>query len=308
MSLKTRTQFQRTLRKVKQPHTGWTDVFPAVLGKADGTVQTGTPGEIYVRNSVNGQVVVVHNNGNVPSIPNLQVEVGRRIDRPSIWQIKGQLESYNVPAGGDIIVGYHADQHRFGEADTVWVDRKQILALTVLVKDAANFIVQVYGSAAQTKNGMILIQSQEVDLSSYVPTSGAKYVSLVAEADGTLSVVDGTEFASRELATASDIPLPAFDQYLLAFVLLYEAQETLLNDEIRVPFPLDANYLLDATEFTEILTGVENIWDAFLALDTHTHASITENQYRQLVWIVDGDELTFATADGEAVYTLEELE
>jgi hypothetical protein len=226
-------RLRKALKKVSQPQTGWLDVFPAVIGKEDGTVDTGTPGEIFVRNVLNGQTLTVHN-GTAPAIATLQVEVGRRVEQPGLWQIKGVRESFSVPAGRNN-VPYHADQHTFPAADTVWVDRKQILALTVLVSDAANTLVKVFGATVRTATGVAVIDSQEIDLSSYIPATGAIYISIESDDAGALTVHAGAGFAAPELATSADVPVPASGKYMLAYVLLTEGMLELSNDNIRVP-------------------------------------------------------------------------
>jgi preprotein translocase subunit SecE len=234
------TRLRKALKKVAQPQTGWLDIFPAVIGKEDGTVLTAIPGEIYVRNVLNGQTLTVHNSV-APNIATLQVEVGRRVERPGLWQIKGIREAFNSPAGGNYI-SFHGNQHTFPAADTVWIDRKQILALTVLVSDAANIIVKVYGATVRTQSGVALIETQDVDLSSYVPATGALYVNIESDDDGVLSVHAGTGFDAPDLATAADVPVPAAGKYMLAFVLLTEGMTELSNDNIRVPIALDTDY------------------------------------------------------------------
>ena len=238
---RTNILLRKALKKVSRPQTGWLDVFPAVIGKEDGTVVTGTPGVIYVRNVLNGQTLRVHNSV-APAIATLQVEVGRRVEAPNLWQVKGVREAFASPAGSGA-VAYHASQHTYPEPDTVWIDRKQLLPLTVLVSDAENFVVQVYGATVRTMNGVAIIDTQTVDLATYVPATGAVYVNIETDDDGVLSVHAGTGFDSPELAAVTDVPVPAAGKYMLAFVLLTEGMTSLSNDNIRVPVALETNPL-----------------------------------------------------------------
>lgn len=234
------SRLRQVLKKIQKPHSGWLDLFPAVIGKADGTVLTGTKGEIFVRNLLNGQVLSVYNFV-VPNKATLQVEVGRRVDQLGLWQVKGALETYDQPAGG-ISVPYHAEQHQFPNGDTVFINRKQITALTVLVSDAENFIVQVYGSAVRTSAGIAKIHNQAIDLSSYVPASGAVYLSIESDVDGVLSVHEGTGFAAPGIATAEDIPIPDAGKYMLAFILLFAEMDQLKDEHIVIPMQLETDY------------------------------------------------------------------
>lgn len=277
-TLQTNSRLRKALRKITVPQSGWLDVFPAVIGLADGTVFTGTRGEIWVRNILNGQPVSVHN-AIAPSRVDVHVEVGRRVDQPGFWQIKSVRETFPIPAGGNQ-VPYHAEQHVFPNPDTIPVDRKQVMAFTVWVSDPSNFLVAVFGGVAPTKSGMVQAETdpgqayKEIPLTSYIPTTGAKFIDIVVEEDGTLAIVDGIEFDAPALATSADVPIPAHNQYIIAYVLLYESMDVLSNSDIRVVFPLASNYLLNADEFSGFLVGITSIQEAFEALDEHTHTDL----------------------------------
>lgn len=240
MAPRTNSRLRKVLKEVQKPQTGWLDVFPATIGKADGTISAGTNGLIWVHNILNGQDNTVYNFV-VPNRFGLQVDVGRRVDQPGLWQVKGALETFDTPAGGTS-VPYHAEQHQFPHGDTVYINRKQITALTVLVSDAAGFMVQVYGSAVRTAAGIARISTQAVDLSSYVPATGAVFVSIESDDDGVLSVHEGTGFAAPAVATVADIPVPDAGKYTIAFILLWEGMEELKDEQIVVPFPLATDY------------------------------------------------------------------
>lgn len=235
----TQTRLRKVLKKVNKPQTGWFDVFAGVVGKADGTIYTDNPGEIYVRDLLNGQPVVVRNVTSSLDL-NTQVEVGKRVDQPNFLQIKSVRQTYNVPANGARTY-YHAPQHYLTGGDPVFLDPKQILRMSALVSDPAAFTIQVYGGLARTQNGFAVIENQELDLSSYVPSVGAVYVGIETDDDGVLSVHVGDAFASAESGTAADLPVPERGQYALAFVLLYESMEALDNALIRLPATLENN-------------------------------------------------------------------
>lgn len=235
----TETRLRKQLRKLTLPQSGWTDVFPAILGKADGTVLTAIPGVVWVHNLLNGQDIAVFNHA-VENTPLLQVEVGKRVGS-SIWEVKGTQEVFSVPSTRGPALSDHHERHEFPNADTVWIDRKQIKPLTVLVQDAASFIVRLFGGIMLTANGIAKIDTQTVDLSSYVPTTGAVFVSIESDDDGVITVNEGTGFAAPEIATVDDIPSPAAGKYTRAYVILYEGQTALSNNDIVVPMPADFN-------------------------------------------------------------------
>lgn len=233
------TRLRKALKKTARPQTGWLDIFPAVLGKADGTVLTGVAGEIYVRNVLNGQTLTVRNDV-VPNTATLQVEVGRRVERPGLWQVKGEREAFTSPADSGF-VPYHFSQHVYPAPDSGLFPRKQTREFSVLVADAGNFIVQVYGGQPRTATGMTLIANQQVDVSSYIPVTGAVYVNIEADNDGVLTVHEGAGFTAPEMATAADIPVPEAGKRRLATIILIESMEALLDEHILVPMPLEMN-------------------------------------------------------------------
>jgi hypothetical protein len=236
------SKLRKALKKTAKPQTGWFDVFPAVIGRSDGTVNTDVPGVIWVRNILNNQELRVQNNvaPNLGSTSGpLQIEVGRRVETPNLWQVKTVRQSFSAPAGSGL-VPYHIDQHIFPGPDSKPFPRKQIRELTVYVKDGGNFIVQVYGALVRTASGMALIENQEVDLSSYVPASGAVYVNIESDVDGVLTPNDGTPFADKALATKDDVPVPGAGMYRIATVILFETMEELLDEHIHIPMPLEA--------------------------------------------------------------------
>jgi hypothetical protein len=211
------------------------------LGK-DSTqlIDTGKPGLLWARLS-NGRPIKIHTGtANVPSHFDLHLLVGRKKSQPSIWQVILTLEDYDDPAGGGELT-YHHKQHEEDGGDRLNLSRKQIVARSVRVKDAAGFIVRVFGDPDLTVNGWVLIPTQDLDLSSYVPTTGALFVAIETDDDGALSINDGTPFAAPGIGSEADYPVPAAGKYTRAQVLLYEGQTVLLDEHIIIPMPPSFN-------------------------------------------------------------------
>lgn len=224
-------------KKIQEESSEWLDEQPAWLGDYDEVVQTGVGGMLYAR-LVNGKVIQVFNSVHVAPDYDQLVIIGRSRTLPSIWQIIRVRETYVDPSAGGR-VEYHHTQHEFPDGpDIVWLDRKQILPLTVLVSDAAGFVVRVFGAWVRTATGMKKINTQLVDLSSSVPADGAVYASIETNNNGVLSVNVGTGFAGPTFGDPSYIPVPSTGKYTLAVVLLYAEQTELSNDDISVPMPL----------------------------------------------------------------------
>lgn len=273
----------------------WIGKQPAWLGRADETVKTGTAGLFYAR-TIKGTEIQVYNTARVPPTYDLPVLIGRHRDMPTIWQIIEAREVYDQP----VALGHmenHEEQHRLGADDMIPIDRKQIIALTVIVSDAANFIVQVYGGLVATAIGLALVANQEIDLSSYAVTAGAVFVNIESNDNGVLSVHVGTAFASKFIATLSNIPVPDPGKYLIATILLYEGQDELLNEDIRVPMPFGylaknmglqiheaaADTPLDADEF-----GFWDVVDSILKKITWANIKATLKTYFDTIYSVLG--------------------
>ena len=313
--LTTQTRLRKALRKVSAPQTGWLDVFDAIVGRADGTVRTSVPGVIYVRNVLNGQVLAVYNTTG-PLRATTQVEVGRRVDMPGLWQVKGVKEIFSSSAAAGDEVGFHHPQHEFPDgADIGWWDRKQILAFSVLVSNAANFVVRVYGGVFNSANGVVKVDSQDVDLSSYVVTAGAVFANIETDDDGVLSVNVGTNFGSPLIGTVADIPAPGPGKYLIAYVLLYEGQAALSNDDIRVLMPLGFNasgYLTAevdpifvASPAFGISSGDISTWNAKQDALGYTPVDIASTEW---VDLTDGGETTLHTHAGSGSLDIHALD
>lgn len=227
---------KKLIQVIEANSSDWIERFPAVLGDAEGNVDAG--GALVYCRLANGYPITALNFV-APLIYDLQVIVGINKSQPGYFQVISVRQTY--PESATEFVRYHHEQHEFPAGDTVWVDRKQLLPLTLLVSDGAGFIVRLFGNVASTASGIILIETQDIDLSSYVPTAGAKYVSIEVDEDGVISVHDGTAVGAIEVLTAADIPIPDPGYYFLGYALLYETQEELTNDQVRVAFPLGTN-------------------------------------------------------------------
>ncbi len=219
----------------------WLDEQSVRLGKdTTQVIETGKPGVLWAR-LANGRPIKIHvGTADVPSRFNLRLKVGRKKSQPAIWQVIYTQEDYDAPAGGGELT-YHHRQHEEDGGDRLNLSWKQIVARSVRVKDAAGFIVRVFGDPDLTVNGWALIPTQDLDLSSYVPTTGALFVAIESDDDGALSINDGTPFAAPGIGTAADYPEPAAGNYTRALVLLFEGQTALLDRHIIIPKPPSFN-------------------------------------------------------------------
>lgn len=233
----TQSRLRKVLKKTAEPQTGWLDVFPAVIGKADGTVQTGAAGIIYIRNLLNGQVLTVYNFV-APNTAGLQVDVGRKVETPGLWQVKGVREAYAIPAGGSVSAASHTHNDLF-------ITHDRFLPFLVFPIAGSGFEVRIYADALLKGNGKFgYVVNQTLDLASYVPTDGtAKWVVIEADEDGNIYVNEGASVAAKELLTPAEIPTVTWGRVASCAIRLYDGQEQLYRDpnsindfiDLRVP-------------------------------------------------------------------------
>ncbi len=221
----------------------WLDRQPAKLGDGTGTdggiVLTDIAGVYNVR-MLNGKVEGVYNQAHVPPIPDLNVIVGLRRSLPKMWQIISTQEVYDKPiARGQI--EYHHEQHEENGGDQLFLDRKQINQLSVRVSDAANFIVKVIGAVVPTASGNKIIANQNMDLSSYVVTSGAKIIAIESDDSGALTIAQGTAFGAAQAATQADLPPRTDGKYPFAGIMFHEGQTELSDSDIFPIVPLPSS-------------------------------------------------------------------
>ena len=234
MPLQARKVKRKIDRLFKRKDSEWESTTTAALGNSAGVVRSDVAGMIYARLR-NGDTIKVYNDI-APNDFDVRVIIGRKKEQPSVWRVIAVRDSYSVPQAPR--AGYHAEQHIFRGPDEIPINRKQIIQLTIIVSNGAAFIVTVYGGVVRTSVGITVVESQSLDLSSYVPASGAVYVSIESDVNGALSVHLGVGFAAPEAATGAYVPVPASGKYMIGFVLLSTGMAELTDDEIAVPFPL----------------------------------------------------------------------
>lgn len=205
--------------------------FPAILGNADGTVLTGVDGIVYAM-TWHGEVIQVLNR-RVPNVPYKHVIIGYDPGQPNVLQVLRERDVYgsldSSPAVPD-----HAKTHAYGGGDTDFVAGVRFLPFLVL--PYSEFTVQVFGGVFPKADGTSgVVANQQLDLSSYQPSAGAKYVLIQFDTDGVIGVVDGSEVDVKELLTVANIPTAT--ETPIAAVRLYSSQTELqLNPNGLVDF------------------------------------------------------------------------
>lgn len=276
--------------------------IPAFLGNLSGTVPADDAGNVYVT-LVNGEVLTVYN-GKVPNQSRLPVVVG--YGGGNRLQVLRSRDVYVTPPYPD--VPGHASLHTFPGPDTVPVRGEQIIP--GLVVPAGSLTVKVYSLAYELSDGWHVLPTQDVDLTSNVPASGAIFALLEADNTGAIVVTEGSAVASRAMLEYSDIPAATSDHYPVAAVKLYLGQtailQTVIDSDIidlrwghvtssialgtvgsalesaAVDTPLDADtfHFWDAVDailkkitWANIKATLKTYFDTLYSALTHTHAA-----------------------------------
>lgn len=217
-------------------NSGWIDLFPAVLGRADGTILTSTPGIIYVRNIVNGQEYEAYNSTAPTDTLGLHVEVGRMVGE-TVLRVRRVSANYNMTASlGESL------QFLLKE---LFIGRDRFLPFLVFPVDGGGHVVNIYGDVFLKSDWTFgYVANQAVDLTSHIPASGARFALIEADENGVIYITDGTIADSKELLTPSDIPSVTTGRVPSTAVRLYTGQTQLYRD------PNSVNDFVDVRSIT----------------------------------------------------------
>lgn len=282
-----RNKDKQTLVKIVRKHGGeWLEKIPVITGNRAGVVDAGS-GRIWVRFSNGTEARVL--NGLAPLAFDRHILVGRLRSQPNIWRVVEIRESY-VESASNTVPAHH-EQHEFKDStpafDIVWANRKQIISATLLVSDSVLFKVRVYGGLFPIPGGWALADSTDgstahpdLDLSSYIPTTGAKYVSIESDSSGALVVHPGNTVETMELFTFNDVPTVPPGSRLIGFVMLFESMTELLNEHIFLPglFMTDYEVLESGYQITNAAA------DTPLDADEFGFWDVVDEAFKKITW------------------------
>jgi hypothetical protein len=217
MNYKTLTGLQNLFKSVVRPKSSG-DFF-AWLGNAQGTVVADDNNGVYIMDW-NGNVRVVMNN-KVPPYPFRPVRVGYVSEASKVLEVKEFVDAY--PTHRPPHVPNHAGNHEWGGVDTMFVRGEQILPGVAIPDDDDPLVLHVAGFVYYL-NGWHIIDSFTLDVTSYIPSSGAKFLLLEADDAGAITVQSGTAVDIREELVMEDIPSPTLGKVPLVAVMVYAGQ------------------------------------------------------------------------------------
>ncbi len=189
------------------------------LGRADGTVRV--PGKlhwVYVR-LWNGDVIEAFNNGDVPTAFGLAVEVEYRGSRYYL----APRDSYEQPVFVGLPDGAE-DELQWPGLHTLYVRPEQFLPGLVIPKSGLTVIVHG-GSLLLAGGGYLIVPTQEIDLTPYVPASNAIWVTLGWSNSGTVLIQTGG--AANSIGELSTSNIPATGGFDLAAIKMFNGQTSI---------------------------------------------------------------------------------
>ena len=213
-SAKTRNKFREKLGTREPNYPSWEGRLGDGLGNVqvyedDGSVRAN---HVWVRRGgAESGLCEVYNDA-VPLINDLAVRVGRGRTHPHQWRILGTAGAN--PAGVNVVVnelGEHADAHRWGKNDPVYIDLRAFTNLAVYVTDPESMYITVSRGYVWTGTAYVLVDYQTVDLTSYIPTDTDKaaLVLISIASDGTVATTKGSEADIAALAVTDCPAAPA---------------------------------------------------------------------------------------------------
>ena len=209
---------------------------PGLMGRvSDGALRISSrPGYIYVRIGSDETLAQAYWLGPV------------RYDQPVVCGFRGQSLVFRVlelRQDTYTMAGYQpipeVDAHRathewpivgdadYDGSDIIYPHWRQIRNLRVSLVSA--FTVQVEQAPCLRSSGYMWVTTQQVDLTASVPGSGARYVLIYLDKDGTIGTTNGS-VVSKASIDFGDVPVPTSEQFALASVLLWQSQTALRDD------------------------------------------------------------------------------
>ncbi len=233
MSQRRQYEIRKALKRKEKDNLPWA----AIMGDGAGTIEVpGYPTLRYVRAKGSDIPLIVHRGG-APDAEGQPVWVGYD-DLNRVVRILGErfTDGTSTPGGGGIVA--HADSHFATGSDPVYIDSRQIvphLAWATLLS------IRVNGGWAIVAGQPVHTTTQNVDMTSHVPVSGALYALIRVSDAGALDVQEGTPVDSLADLSYADIPEIAEGYAAIWAVRLYAAQ-TAISNSITSPDLVDLRF------------------------------------------------------------------
>jgi hypothetical protein len=202
--------------------------WTGLLGRNDGVVQNPAyaTGYVFVRGH-DGSLMTMWNQ-NVPNIADLWVVYGYTVAEPKLLQVISQWTSFNQQPAPNL-PNHHAT-HEWPGYDTVFVHGEQVLPWLVRPTAGVNFSIDIFPGLERVGGSWIFSSPITIDLTSHIPTAGARFVVICMDDTGAFSVVDGAAVDTPEILTGGDVPIETAGTTVKAIVRLYAGQASIRQD------------------------------------------------------------------------------
>jgi hypothetical protein len=259
-----------------------------ILGNYAGVVDV--PNRInYVYVRLSSGILVEAFNNLVPSLLNLNVLIGKNPQRPSELKVLDVLLDMHPDGIGTPMISKHGTSHEWPGADTVYIKYRQILPLrTTAVGGLEVSIYSGWYVDSNRKSKYYAGSPTNINLSSYRPTTGARWALLSLDGSGTVSVTvegSGTSYFGLSIA---DIPTIPENEIALSAIRCYAGQSSIKDNatsstdiiDLRFVPQADANTAGSTAVWGGIVGTLSNQLDLQLALEGKTEeAPIDNKQY-----------------------------
>jgi len=224
---------RNTQRADKARNQPLTQKSAALLGDSKGNITT-----FYGKQLPDGYVVVRDYSGNLSVAFNSKVSTAVAdvllwvgydpVLQPTLFQVLSLRDAYETQSTSGI--PSHHTTHEFPYYDTVNVHGEQFLPALVRVDSGYTLIIYPWFCPFST-GGWVYIPYQTLDMTSYLPSTGAQAFAICARDAGTISVVAGGTKTTPELIGASDFPtMPDATKHGMWAVRMYSGQDAIHQD------------------------------------------------------------------------------
>lgn len=217
MSLRFKRQIRKQRKKniLKQKDNIW----EGMLGDSNGVVKVPGQSEFRYVRPLGDDLAIVVRRGPVSDIAGTRVWVGKDPYNKKVRRILGLNSGVTQVTTG---VENHAPSHYENSTDPVWITDQQITPLRTYATTGMN--VHVNRGMTIYQGQSIFISSTDIDLSSSIPGSGARYSLIRVSSAGVIDVQDGDLVDSLADLSYDDIPVCENGYAPIAYARLYFGQ------------------------------------------------------------------------------------
>jgi len=205
-----------------KPYLEKANLFIAVVGLADGTIDVpDRDGWVYVRDINGGTHEAFNPRSVVKATDAVWVGINTQPLKKEVLEIYGLVDVSNSP-----VVQVPPHNHSWDAPNTTFVDANQLMPFLASPTTGAAFSVDIHPGVDYIGGQWVwLTKILTVDLTPYVPTSGAVFALISLDSAGVLSVTVGTSAPSVYALTATNFPTIVIEKSPRALVRLYAGQK-----------------------------------------------------------------------------------